>query len=152
MKIYIDADACPVPVKEMVYKASQRLNISVILVANQYIRPPLTDLIQSEVVPGDPDAADDRIVELMDANDLVITADIPLADRVVKKGGFVIEPRGSLLDANTIGQRLAVRNLMDDLRTEGQETSFQKAFGNKEKQAFANQLDRFLTNIFQRKA
>jgi len=152
MKIYIDADACPVPVKEMVYKASQRINISVILVANQYIRPPLTDLIQSEVVPGDPDAADDRIVELMDAKDLVITADIPLADRVVKKGGFVIEPRGSLLDANTIGQRLAVRNLMDDLRTEGQETSFQKPFGNKEKQAFANQLDRFLTNIFQRKA
>jgi uncharacterized protein YaiI (UPF0178 family) len=145
MKILMDADACPRVAKEILYKASNRLNIEVILVANQFIRAPQSKFIKSVVVAAGADEADDHIVEIMEQGDLIITADIPLADRVVKKGGVVLDPRGIFLTADNIGQRLAVRNLMDDLRSSGVETGGPNSYGPKERQEFANQLDKFLT-------
>lgn len=145
MKILMDADACPRVAKEILYKASNRLNIDVILVANQFIRAPQSKFIKSVVVAAGADEADDHIVEIMEQGDLIITADIPLADRVVKKGGVVLDPRGIFLTADNIGQRLAVRNLMDDLRSSGVETGGPNSYGPKERQEFANQLDKFLT-------
>ncbi len=145
MKILMDADACPRVAKEILYKASNRLNIDVILVANQFIRAPQSKFIKSVVVAAGADEADDHIVEIMEQGDLIITADIPLADRVVKKGGVVLDPRGIFLTADNIGQRLAVRNLMDDLRSSGVETGGPNSYGPKERQEFANQLNKFLT-------
>lgn len=141
----MDADACPRVAKEILYKASNRLNIDVILVANQFIRAPQSKFIKSVVVAAGADEADDHIVEIMEQGDLIITADIPLADRVVKKGGVVLDPRGIFLTADNIGQRLAVRNLMDDLRSSGVETGGPNSYGPKERQEFANQLNKFLT-------
>lgn len=145
MKILIDADACPGVVKDILYKVSHRLNLELIFVANQYMKFPSTSLISSVIVKAGPDEADNHIVEIMEAGDLVITEDIPLSDRVVKKNGTVISPRGKLLTEDNISQKLAVRNLMNDLRNEGIMTGGPKAFGNKEKQLFANALDKFLT-------
>ena len=106
---------------------------------------PESELISSVLVPAGPDAADDRIVELMAAGDLVVTADIPLADRVVEGGGFALDPRGKLLTEANIKERLAMRDLMDDLRNAGMVTGGPAGFGAKASQEFANQLDRFLT-------
>jgi len=150
MKILIDADACPGVVKEMLYKISTRLNMKLVFVANQYMQFPSTSLISSVIVKAGPDEADNHIVEIMEAGDLVITEDIPLADRVVKKEGVVLTPRGKLLDGNNIGQKLAVRNLMTDLRNEGIMTGGPKAFGNKEKQLFANAVDKLLTKALRK--
>ena len=147
MRIIVDADACPWAVKEILYKTSKRLNLELILVANQYMRIPESELICSIVVAEGPDEADNHIVEIMEAGDLIISADIPLADRVVKKDGVVLDPRGTFLTNDNIGQRLAVRNLMDELRSGGMDTGGPSAYSNKEKQEFANQLDRFLTRI-----
>jgi len=145
MKILIDADACPAVIKEILYKVSDRLNLKLVFVANQYMKFPSTNLISSVIVKAGPDEADNHIVEIMEAKDLVITEDIPLADRVVKKDGIVLTPRGKLLTESNISQKLAVRNLMNDLRNEGIMTGGPKAFGSKEKQLFANALDKFLT-------
>ena len=150
MKILVDADACPVAVKEILYTTSKRLNLKVILVANQFLRTPKSDLISAIIVPEGPDEADDRIVQLTEPGDLIISADIPLADRVIKKGGFVIDPRGILITDNNIGERLATRNLLDELRSTGLETGGPAAYSKKDKQNFANQLDRFLTQILNR--
>lgn len=145
MKIFIDADACPVAVKEILYKTSSRLQLTLILVANQNMRVPQTKLISLIIVEDGADAADDKIVELMEEKDLIITDDIPLASRVIEKNGVVMNYRGLFLNNENIGQRLAVRNLMDDLRTGGMQTGGPNLFGKKEKQNFANQLDRYLT-------
>ena len=145
MKILVDADACPVAVKEILYKTAKRLNLEVILVANQVLRTPKSDRIHSIIVPAGPDEADDHIVELTESGDLIISADIPLADRVIKKGGIVLDSRGILMTENNIGERLATRNLLDELRTSGMETGGPAAYSKKDKQNFANQLDRFLT-------
>ncbi len=150
MKILIDADACPGVVKEILYKVSHRLNLKLIFVANQYMKFPSTSLISSVIVKAGPDEADNHIVEIMESGDLIITEDIPLADRVVKKGGTIITPRGKLLTENNISQKLAVRNLMNDLRNEGIMTGGPKSFGNKEKQLFANALDKFLTKALRK--
>ncbi|MGL1901606.1 MAG: YaiI/YqxD family protein [Fibrobacterales bacterium] len=147
MKIYVDADACPKPVKEILYRVSDKRALSLVLVANSYMRVPLSTLIESIVVSAGADEADDKIVELVEEGDVVITADIPLADRIIKKKGIVLDPRGELLDDNNIGQRLGVRNLLDELRTEGMDTGGPSAYGPKDKQKFANQLDRLLTKI-----
>ena len=150
MKILIDADACPSVVKEILYKVSHRLQLKLVFVANQYMKFPSNSLISSVIVKSGPDEADNHIVEIMEAGDLVITEDIPLADRVVKKGGTIITPRGKLLTEDNISQKLAVRNLMNDLRNEGIMTGGPRAFGNKEKQLFANALDKFLTRALRK--
>jgi len=146
-KIFIDADACPVPVKEILFKASGRLGISLILVTNQQMKIPSLPLISLVSVPDGADEADDRITELAETGDLVITADIPLADRVIRKGGIVLEPRGTLITEENIGQKLAARNLMTDLRAGGMQTGGPASYGKKDKQNFANQLDRLLRKL-----
>ena len=150
MRILVDADACPKPVKELLYKTADRRKIEVLLVANQFMRVPPSDFIKSEIVSAGADEADDHIVDVMKEGDLVITADIPLADRVVKKKGWVLDSRGELITENNVGQRLAMRNLMEDLRTNGMETGGPSSYSNKDKQEFANQLDKFLTKNFKK--
>ena len=145
MQIYVDGDACPKAVKEILYRCSEKRKVAITFVANQYLQIPKSPLINVIVVSEGPDEADNHIVEIMSAGDLVITADIPLADRAIKKKGVVLDPRGMFLDKETIGHRLAMRNFMEDLRNNGEITGGPNAYGNKEKQAFANHLDRFLT-------
>ena len=151
MKILIDADACPVTVKDLLYKTANKLELNIVLVANQYLRIPVSDFITSIIVSEGADIADDHIVEIMNAGDLVITADIPLADRVIKKDGVVLDPRGTFLSGDNIGERLATRNLLDDLRSDGMITGGAKTYGNKEKQEFANQLNKFLAKVLKKK-
>ncbi|MBN2641753.1 MAG: YaiI/YqxD family protein [Victivallales bacterium] len=145
MHIYVDADAFPNPLKEIIYKTVIRLNIKLTLVACQYMRVPDSPLISMRVVSTGQDAADDEIVELVEAGDLVITADIPLADRIVHKNAHAINPRGELYTEANIKQRLSMRNFMEELRNNGMETGGPPAFNAKDRQEFANQLDKFLT-------
>jgi uncharacterized protein YaiI (UPF0178 family) len=151
MRIIVDGDACPVPVKEMLYKASARLQVELLLVANRKLSVPSSPLIRCEVVEHGADVADDHIAEIVQPGELVITADIPLADRIIRKGGVVLDPRGDFLDSDNIGPRLALRDLMDGLRAEGVQTPGSGAYGIKEKAAFANNLDRFLTKALKRR-
>ena len=145
MKIYVDGDAFPNVLKDILFRAVQRVGIQLVMVANKRIRVPDNELFSSEMVPGGPDEADDRIVELMEAGDLVITADIPLADRVVSKQGYAINPRGELYTEVNIKNRLAMRDLMNELRSEGAITGGPPTFNKKDIQTFTNQLDKFLT-------
>lgn len=145
MKILIDAYACPKAVKATLYKATERRKIDLLVVANQYIRTPPYANIRNIVVEDGFNDADDKIVELLAKGDLVITADIPLADRVIKKGGYVLSPKGEVLDENNIGQRLAVRDLLDELRSCGMETGGPSAFSQRDRSNFVNALERFLT-------
>ncbi len=147
MKIFADADSMPRVIKEILYRASERTGIPLVLIANQKLNIPISDNISNVVVMAGPDAADDRIVELVQLGDLVITADIPLADRVINSGGCAIDPRGSLYSADNIKEKLAVRDLMSELRTEGSAFGGPGIFRQKDRQAFANQLDRFLNSI-----
>lgn len=145
MQVWVDADACPAEIKDLLFRAAKRTQIKVTLVANQPMRTPRSEFIDSLLVPAGLNVADQRIVELTEEGDLVVTADIPLAAQVVEKGGQALNPRGALYTAENIGQRLAVRDLMDDLRGEGQITGGPANFNAKDRQAFANQLDRWLT-------
>ena len=144
MTIWVDADACPRVIKEILYRAAQKRQIELILVANQPLRTPVSPYISSRLVGAGFDVADEQIVAWLVAGDLVITADIPLAAAVLKKGGHAINPRGELYDVDTIQERLAMRNMMDELRGVGVETSGPAAFSASDRTAFANQLDRFL--------
>lgn len=144
MKILIDADACPKAVKEILYKATDRLKMELILVANQHMRTPPLPHIRNIVVKDGYNEADDKLVEITDKGDLIITSDIPLADRVIKKGAFALSPRGELFDESNIGNRLAVRDLLDELRSCGMETGGPSAFSERDKREFANALDKFL--------
>lgn len=144
MTIWVDADACPRVIKEILYRAAQKRQIQLILVANQPLRVPASPHISSRLVGAGFDVADEQIVEWLVEGDLVITADIPLAAAVLKKGGHAINPRGELYDVDTIQERLAMRNMMDELRGVGVETSGPAAFSAVDRTAFANQLDRFL--------
>ena len=152
MQIWIDADACPAPVKDIAFRTSRRTGIPVTLVANQSIGVPDSKLINCVVVAHGADVADSHIVEHLTAGDLVITADIPLAARVVEKGGVAIDVRGETLTTANIGSRLAARDLMESLRSSGMETRGPKPFGPKDVQAFANSLDRMLAKLNSRKA
>ncbi len=147
MKIWVDGDACPKGVKEILYRAAARKKIAVIFVANQYLHLPQSEYLQMIQVGDGPDVADDEIAERCAACDLVITADIPLAARVVEKGALALDPRGTLYDSNNIGQKLSMRDFMDELRGSGVETGGPSAFGAKERQRFANELDKFLAQI-----
>jgi uncharacterized protein YaiI (UPF0178 family) len=156
MRILVDADACPTPAKEILYRVSERLKIALVMVANSPLRLPGSPLISMEVVPQGADEADDHIVEIAVPDDLVITADIPLAARVIRKSlsAAVLDPRGTFLTEANIAPRLALRDLMDNLRTEGLSTGGPGAYSPKNKQAFANQLDKWLQsrpkNLFNR--
>ncbi len=147
MQIWVDADACPVDAKEVLYKVSKRLQIRMTLVANQMMWVPKSNLIQFELVRAGADVADRRIVELLNPGDLVISSDIPLAANAVARGAVVLDPRGEELNADNVGSRLAARNLMDELRGSGMETGGPTAYSARNKQDFANQLDRLLTKL-----
>jgi hypothetical protein len=145
MQILVDADACPAAIKELLYRAAMRRSVTVTLVANQQIHIPKSEYIDRIVVRAGMNVADRRIVELLEPGDLVVTADIPLAADVVAKGGQALNPRGELYTDSNVGERLAVRNMLDELRGGGQITGGPPNFNAKDKQAFANQLDRWLT-------
>ena len=146
MKLWIDADAAPRDVKDLCFRASDRLELDTVLVANQRIQLPLGYTHLSAVrVDGGPDVADLYIAEHAEAGDVAVTADIPLAALLVPKGVVVIDPRGEAYTEESIGERLSVRNFMDSLRSTGVETGGHGPYGQKEKQAFANALDRALT-------
>jgi uncharacterized protein len=145
MQILVDSDAMPAVVKEILYRAGERFRIPVILVANQRLAVIRSRYIKTIMVPAGADAADDRIVELVEAGDLVITADIPLADRVVAKGAYAINPRGELYTEENIKDRLATRDLLTELRSGGEITGGPSAFNQKDRRVFADQVDRFLT-------
>ncbi len=144
MKIWVDADACPNPIKEILYRASMRIQMPLILVANHYLRPPASPYISAVQVPKGFDGADHHIVENLEPGDLVITADIPLAADVIANQAHALNPRGEFYDKNNIRERLALRNFMDELRSGGVDTGGPPALHQRDRQAFANQLDRFL--------
>ena len=145
MQIWVDADACPRAIKEILFRAAERKQVRLTLVANQYLHVPRSPLFRSIQVPRGFDEADHRIVELVEAGDLVVTADIPLAAAVVGKGALALGPRGDEFTEDNVQERLAVRNLMDQLRSEGLETGGPDALGKADRQSFANALDRLLT-------
>ncbi len=145
MKIYIDADACPHLVKKHLLRTADRKKIQVIQVANQYIKPVNSQYVSSILVGQGADVADMKIVELLEEGDLVITADIPLADLCVKKSAYALNPRGELYTEANIRQRLSVRDFMTDLRQMGVETGGPPPFSQRDAELFANALDRFLT-------
>ena len=144
MRIWIDGDACPGVIKELLFRAAVRVKVLVTVVANEKLRVPVSEFIQTLVVGSGMNVADKQIVELVEAGDLVVTADVPLAAHVVQKGGIAINPRGELYSAENIGERITMRNLMDELRGNDLVTGGPAPFGTKDKQAFANQLDRLL--------
>ncbi|MBS4075228.1 YaiI/YqxD family protein [Ameyamaea chiangmaiensis] len=138
-RIFIDSDACPV--KDEVYRVAGRYSVSVFVVSNRMIAVPDSPLVERVVVAAGPDVADDWIAEHVVDQDIVITADIPLAARCVEKGAHVLEPKGRLLDGDAIGMALAMRNLMTDLRSAGVMTSGGAAFGKADRSRFLSQLD-----------
>ncbi|VVD59840.1 YaiI/YqxD family protein [Pandoraea capi] len=150
MQVLVDADACPAAIKEILFRAARRESIPVTLVANQFLRTPPSPFIKAIQVPSGFDVADARIVEMVEAGDLVITADIPLAAGVIEKGGHALDPRGSWFTPDNIRERLSVRDMMDQLRTAGIETGGPAPFSPRDSKAFAGELDRFLAR--QRKA
>ncbi|MBJ6750181.1 YaiI/YqxD family protein [Geomonas anaerohicana] len=147
MKIWIDADACPKVIKEILFRASQRLKVPVCLVANSDLSRAHTALITSVRVAAGFDVADDYIAEHAEATDLVITADIPLAARVVEKGGVALDPRGELYTEENVGERLSMRNLMQELRNDGMLLGGPPQFNLADRQRFASALDRLLTRM-----
>ncbi|TGU74425.1 YaiI/YqxD family protein [Geomonas terrae] len=145
--IWIDADACPRVIKEIVFRASERLQMPVYLVANQSLSKHETKLVRSVVVGKGFDVADDYIAEHVGPDDVVITADIPLAARVVAKGAVAIDPRGELLTEENVGERLAMRDFMMELRDGGLVQGGPAQFSLTDRQRFASSLDRLLTQM-----
>lgn len=143
-RIWVDADACPVVIKEILFRAAERAQIETILVANQWLRTPPSRHVRAMQVAGGPDVADDAIAERVAAGDLVVTQDIPLAARVLEKHAVALNPRGELYTANTIAERLSVRNFMEELRGAGIQTGGPATLHARDRQAFATQLDRWL--------
>lgn len=144
MKIWVDGDACPKGIKEILYRVAVRTKMSVIFVANQYLHLPQSEYIDMVQVGEGADIADDEIAKRCATEDLVITADIPLAARIVEKGSLALDPRGTLYNKNNIKQILSMRNFMDELRGSGVETGGPNGFSAKDNQKFANELDRLL--------
>ncbi|HKJ65422.1 MAG TPA: YaiI/YqxD family protein [Desulfopila sp.] len=145
MKIWVDADACPAVIKDIVYKAAVRTQLQVILVANSGLRIPKSRFIALLRVPPGPDEADNEIVKKVEVGDLVITGDIPLAARVVEKGGLALNPRGEIYSQENIAERLSTRDFLDALRSSGIETGGPSALSKRDRQVFANSLDRLLS-------
>jgi uncharacterized protein YaiI (UPF0178 family) len=144
MQLWVDADACPVVIKEILFRAAERTCSLLTLVANQPIRVPSSQYIKTVQVPAGFDVADDEIVKRLEAGDLVITADIPLAAEVIEKGGHALNPRGELYTTENIKARLNMRDFMDTLRSSGINTGGPPAISLSDRQEFANNLDRFL--------
>lgn len=144
MQIYVDADACPKVIKEILFRAAERRQILLTLVANRLLPHPPSAYIRAMQVQAGFDVADNKIIELVEAGDLTITADIPLAAGVIAKGGHALNPRGEFYTPDTINERLAMRDFMDTLRASGVETGGPSALNQRDRQAFANQLDKFL--------
>ncbi len=144
MQVWVDADACPRPIKDILHRAADRERIHVTFVANRSLHVPRSTYLHTCVVPGGFDVADAEIVKRLEAGDLVVTADIPLASQAVERGAHVIDPRGEHYTEENIGERLSVRDFMDELRASGVTTGGPAAFGAADRQAFANQLDRMI--------
>lgn len=145
MKIWVDADACPVVIKDILYRAAERTGVPLILVANQPLRTPNSEFITTVQVPRGFDVADDEIVKRCAQGDLVITSDIPLAAEVIDKGGHALSPRGEMHTTENIRARLNMRDFLDTMRASGVDTGGPPALGQRDRQEFANNLDRFLT-------
>jgi hypothetical protein len=144
MQIWVDADACPKAVKEILFRIAERAKIQVILVANQSLTTPPSKFINSIRVAAGFDVADNYIVQEIEEGDLLITADIPLAAEVIEKGGHALNPRGELYSTETIKQKLVMRDLMDQLRGSGEMTGGPPPLNQRDRREFANQLDRFV--------
>ena len=146
MKIWVDADACPVVAREILFRAADRTGVAVTLVANQPLSKPSSPNITTVQVAQGFDVADDEIVRRLNAGDLVITSDIPLAAEVIEKGGHALSPRGEMHTTENIRARLNMRDFLDTMRASGVDTrGGPAAFSQRDKQTFANSLDRFLT-------
>jgi uncharacterized protein YaiI (UPF0178 family) len=150
-QIWVDADACPAPIKEILYRTTRRLQVELTLVANQSMHVPSGELIRLITVPEGADVADDRIVEMLSPGDVVITGDIPLAARVVEKSAIAIGVRGELFDDNSVHDRLASRDLMEQFRSAGVDTRGPSPLTQKDIQTFANLLDRTLTRCLKKR-
>lgn len=144
MQIWVDADACPAVVKEILFRAAERWKIHTTLIANRLLRTPPSAFITARQVPGGFDVADARIVQEVQPGDLVITADIPLAAQVLEKGGHALNPRGEFYTPDTINERLSVRNFLEELRGSGVQTGGPAAFSQADRKQFADRLDAFL--------
>jgi len=145
MQIWVDADACPKVIKEILYRAAERVQVKTTLVANSRLSIPRSRYLDFVQVEAGFDVADKEIARLMQVNDLVITADIPLAAEVIEKGGFALNPRGEFYSESNVQAALSMRNFMDELRGAGAVTGGPSVFSQSDRTAFANQLDRFLT-------
>jgi uncharacterized protein YaiI (UPF0178 family) len=145
MQIWVDADACPNVIKDILFRAATRAHVLLTLVANHPPRTPPSPYIKAIQVPSGFDVADNKIVQQLQSGDLVITADIPLAALVIEKGGHALNPRGEFYTVENIRERLTMRNFMDELRNTGVNTGGPAVLSLSDRQAFANQLDRFLT-------
>ena len=143
-QIFVDADACPNVIKDILFRAAERTRVPVTLVANSWLRTPPSRYISALQVPGGLDVADSEIVRRCAPGDMVVTADIPLAALVVEKGALALNPRGELYTADSIAQRLSMRNFMDELRGAGVDTGGPAGFHARDRQAFGNALDRWL--------
>jgi uncharacterized protein YaiI (UPF0178 family) len=152
MKIWVDADACPGVIKEILFRAAERAGVLTTLVANQSMRVPPSPLIRFMRVGSGFDEADKHIVSVVGADDLVITADIPLAAAVIDKGAHALNPRGELYTRDNIRERLSMRNFMDELRGSGVATGGPAALSPRDREAFANSLDTFLRRHAQQKS
>lgn len=152
MKIWVDADACPVVIKEIIFKAAERTSTKTTLVANHFIKTPPSKVINFMQVSAGFDIADDEIVKRINTGDLVITSDIPLADEVLTKKGLALSPRGELYTASNIKSRLNIRDFMDTMRASGVHTGGPSALSQNDRQAFANHLDSILTKYYQSKS
>ena len=144
MKIWVDADACPVVIKDILFRAAERTGVELTLVANQPLNVPRSRFINTLQVPAGFDVADNEIVKRLATGDLVITADIPLAAEVIENGGHALNPRGERYTTENIGARLNMRDFMDTMRASGMDTGGPPALSQSDRQAFANQLDTFL--------
>lgn len=144
MQIWVDADACPNVIKDILFRAAKRVEVQTTLVANQELQVPGSPFIDTVQVRAGLDVADHYITAHVQPGDLVVTADIPLAAAVIEQGGYALNPRGEFYSEANIRQRLSLRNFLDELRSGGVETGGPSAFSQRDRQAFANQLDRFL--------
>lgn len=146
-KIWVDADACPVVIKEILYRAANRTKIELILVANQALITPPSPFIKRIQVEKGFDVADNEIVKRVEKGDLVITADIPLAAEVIDKSAIALNPRGELYSLDNIRQRLTMRDFMETLRSSGIQTGGPQPFNQQDRQKFASELDKFLQKV-----
>ena len=145
-QIWVDADACPGVIKDILFRAAERAQVHVTLVANQWLRTPSSRFIRALQVPGGFDVADAAIVDRVQRGDLVVTQDIPLAALVLEKGAIALNPRGERYTTDNMAERLSMRNFMEELRGAGVQTGGPPTFHARDRQAFANQLDRWLAS------